>query len=344
MDILLHHHQEREAHTAQLAQEALQQQNEIDIEEEEVNPSLVSWVNLCDNDKRCNTFCGFTADEFLTLYQLVSDSIEENTGRGMKSKITKQDKLLMVLCYLKHYETLDKMKETFSISDSYLHHILQTTIDAITPILYDCYVNNLNDRIGKENEDENEKFSEAKFVMDITFQPIWKPTGTYNEVKQYFSGKHKACGLKSQCIHDRKGRVVHCISGVRGSVHDLTICRNNLEEVKRVIKKPAIDDEIEDERDLYWSVLVDAGYRGLQKSLNAIMPYKKKPNKRFTNRQKKFNKKLASQRVICERFYGRLKGKFRITSSKYRNSRDEYSKHFRLCVALTNYHIILHPL
>lgn len=38
----------------------------------------------------------------------------------------------MVLCYLKHYETLDKMKETFRISKAYLHTILPKTIEVIT--------------------------------------------------------------------------------------------------------------------------------------------------------------------------------------------------------------------
>src|SRR4051812_47013305 len=37
------------------------------------------------------------------------------------SRYTKQDKLVMVLCYVKHYETIDKMKETFNISKPQLH-------------------------------------------------------------------------------------------------------------------------------------------------------------------------------------------------------------------------------
>jgi DDE superfamily endonuclease len=74
------------------------------------------------------------------------------------------------------------------------------------------------------------------------------------------------------------------------------------------------------------------------------MPHKKKANEELSERQKKFNKKVATERVICERFYGRLKVKFRIMSSKYRNAREDYEKIFKLCVALTNYDIILHPI
>ncbi len=105
-----------------------------------------------------------------------------------------------------------------------------------------------------------------------------------------------------------------------------------------------MEDEDESDEDAYWSVLVDSGYQGLQRQVKAILPHKKKPNRPFTRQQQRFNQELASERVICERFYGRLKTKFRIMSSKYRNSREEYVTVFKLCVALTNFHVIFHPL
>jgi hypothetical protein len=102
-----------------------------------------------------------------------------------------------------------------------------------------------------------------------------------------------------------------------------------------------VDEEDEDNP---WFVLVDSGYQGLQRLVDTILPHKKQPNRAFTRQQQRHNQELASERVICERFYGRLKTKFRIMASKYRNSREEYQLIFMLCTALTNYHIILHPL
>jgi hypothetical protein len=67
----------------------------------------------------------------------------------MRSKISKQDKLIMVLCYLKNYETFDKIKDTFCISKSYIHTILDNVINSITPILYSYYVSNIYERIKK---------------------------------------------------------------------------------------------------------------------------------------------------------------------------------------------------
>lgn len=104
------------------------------------------------------------------------------------------------------------------------------------------------------------------------------------------------------------------------------------------------EEESESGEDTYGAVLVDSGYQGLQRVVKAILPHKKQPNRPLTRQQQRFNQELASERVICERFYGRLKTKFRIMSSKYRNSREEYQTIFQLSVALTNYHVILHPL
>ena len=89
----------------------------------------------------------------------------------------------MTLCYLKHYETLDKMKEMFRISKTHLHRILETTIAAITPLLYQQLVEDVEARLPEEYDD----FPRGRYVMDVTFQPIWTPLGTYEERKRYYS-------------------------------------------------------------------------------------------------------------------------------------------------------------
>lgn len=332
MEDLFDYYKEREQHTVDLATEVIEQQHQLDNLEEDENSSAVSWTNLSHNEERCKLLTGFTPAEFLTIYDIVSDSIQQNIGRGPRSKISKHDRLVIVFCCLKHYETIDKMKDAFSISKSHLHTILMSTIEAISPVLYKYYVEDYED-----DDDDNVLYPNAKYVIDVTFQSIWTPIGTYDEKKQFYSGKHKLYGLKSQCIHNRKGRVVHTVAGQKGSMHDLTICRENIDDLTTILKK-------DEEGDESWSVIADLAYKGLQDTVDVLLPHKKKPDKQLSRAQAKYNKQLGGERVICERYYGRLKTRYRIMSSKYRNSRDEYPTIFNLCVALTNYHIILHPL
>lgn len=226
-DAIFDRYREREEHTAVMAEAVIDDEMQIDEEEENHDPSQVCWHNLCDDDDRTKVITGFTCEQFLELYEIVAEELPVTTGRGLRTKISDHDKLLMTLCYLKHYETIDKMKETFRISKTHLLRVLDATIAIISPLLYQQFVVDVEPSMS----DEDDEFPTARYVMDVTFQSIWTPLGTYNERKRYFSGKHKQYGLKSQCLHDRTGRVVHVVSGVSGSVHDLTIARQTIDEV-----------------------------------------------------------------------------------------------------------------
>lgn len=107
---------------------------------------------------------------------------------------------------------------------------LDGTIKAITPVLYRRYVKRIYELIGPD--EEMAEFPDARYVMDVTLQEIWTPLGTYEERKRYFSGKHKAYGLKTQTLHNRRGFLVHCVPGIEGAVHDLTIGRQHMAEVR----------------------------------------------------------------------------------------------------------------
>src|SRR5437762_74285 len=130
MDEFLEHYQHLETFNVVSAERAISLQQQVDEEETTYDPSKVNWASLRTNDEACKIICGFTIEEFLNLYDIVEDVIPENTGRGRRSKISKKDKLVMVLCFLKYYETLDKMRLTFSISKPHLCKILNDTIDA----------------------------------------------------------------------------------------------------------------------------------------------------------------------------------------------------------------------
>lgn len=202
----------------------------MDEAEEALDPALLCWANINDNDEHCRVLTGFTCEEFLELLGHCEHAIPVTLGRGRRTQASNHDKFLMVLCYVKHYETQDKIGETFHVSKTQINRVLDETIKAITRLLYTRYVENTTALLPAEVADEGE-FGQAKFVMDATFQEIWTPLGNYDERKRFFSGKHKAYGMKTQCLHLRTGVLVACWSGIPGAVHDLTIARDNIEQV-----------------------------------------------------------------------------------------------------------------
>lgn len=85
----------------------------------------------------------------------------------------------------------------------------------------------------------------------------------------------------------------------------------------------------------------DKGYQGLQKlhSLSRI-PFKKKRNQSLNVEQKKFNRELATDRIIIEHIHRCLKI-FRILSSRYRNRRRRFGLRFNLIAGIYNYELPL---
>lgn len=330
-ETLFHYYQSRAEHTVKLAEEQIQQEQALDKEAENDSHRLC-WTSIQGDDKRCIILTGFSSQEFTELLLLCENDIPINIGRGKQSKFTQADKFLIVLCYLKHYETQAKLGENFSISKAQINRIIATAVPVISEILYFKYAISLD-----ADDAVYEEFIHSKFVMDVTIQKIWKPLGTFQERKQYYSGKHKLYGIKTLTLHQRMGLMVACWSGVPGAVHDSVIANENHASIKELI---VTDSMIEDEVQIF----ADKGFIGCETKLPVVIPYKKKPNKELTQKQGEYNKSLSIHRVICERWYGRLKSLFRIIASEYHNDRDEYEVFFRLCAALTNYHITQHPL
>jgi hypothetical protein len=67
--------------------------------------------------------------------------------------------------------------------------------------------------------------------------------------------------------------------------------------------------------------LGDRGYQGLQKlHANSQTPKKKPPRRELGKSDRRVNRELASQRIVCEHVIGKLKV-FRILMERYRNRR-----------------------
>jgi IS5 family transposase len=67
-----------------------------------------------------------------------------------------------------------------------------------------------------------------------------------------------------------------------------------------------------------WALLADKGYVGAQKYVRALIPKKALPRRPLSETDLQNNRRLNSARVVCENFYGRMKGLFSICSDRFR--------------------------
>ena len=211
----------------------------------------------------------------------------------------------------------------------------------------DC-AQNINMQELNQHDTRFSNYPCALYATDVTFQQANRPTGTIEEGKAYYSGKHKLYGLKVEVSVLPVGLAINCTRSYPGSYADIDIFRRNMDFHKKQVLKN--DSNIEDSGPLHdkypdqWAILVDKGYQGLQEVIRAIHPARQTANTRLSNSQIATNQSISSDRIIVENYFGRLTSLWEICSRKFRWSRSLYDDIFQLSLALTNYHIEKAPL
>lgn len=67
----------------------------------------------------------------------------------------------------------------------------------------------------------------ARYATDVTFQQSFRPRGSLQEGKRYFSANHKLYGFQVEVSVLPKGYAIGCIKHYQGSTSDLTIFQSN---------------------------------------------------------------------------------------------------------------------
>jgi len=340
--------QQRETHTRRLVVLSLEEEQEIiDKDDKYVDTApICSATAQMNSEENCKLLCGFTPGEFNGVFSVVQYVIPENVSRGKSHKYNRKDRLFITLVHLKHYENWGKLAVDTSMTTAGTQKMVKDTLVAIQPILVKKYIKRYTMTDAKQKGWISQEFKEALCLADVTFQETYKPKASFDEAKQWFSGKHHKYGVKSQTLHMLNGICCFYSTGIAGATHDLDCITEMIEQVKEVLHKTEEEVDQNDEEDITdeWAIIADLGYQGLQANVRCFLPHKRKKGQQLNQRQKEYNQRLASVRVRCENWFGRLKTLFRCMASKYRGDRATYGVYFGVCAALTNLHCYSHPL
>ena len=184
----------------------------------------------------------------------------------------------------------------------------------------------------------------------MKFQQSFRPSGTLEEVKKYFSGKHKLYGFKVEVSVLPNGLAISASVYYPGSVADIEIMRHMMVFHDDALKKTESEKAItaigrsSDRFPNSWAVLLDKGYTGIDTDVRAIIPKKKPRSGILSIPDRKEIEKISSDGVIVENYFGRQGELWPVVSNKFRWKEDSYDSIFRLTIALTNIHIKWHPL
>lgn len=75
----------------------------------------------------------------------------------------------------------------------------------------------------------------VSYIAEAIVQPINIHIGSFDDKKDFFSGKHNIYCYKSQVICEVRGLAVDIVSGIPGSVHGMKVFADNYKKFKERI-------------------------------------------------------------------------------------------------------------
>ena len=144
----------------------------------------------------------FNPAQFIGIWAGFESLILENYnfGRGRKCEHKPKDVLFMVLSVLKHGGTWDFLARMFGQKTSAFERMILRFIKMLSEAVYEHYVNNQTKRWSMKELHANghilKNYPMARYATDVTFQPSFRPSGSIEEGKRYYSRKHKLYGYK----------------------------------------------------------------------------------------------------------------------------------------------------
>ena len=298
----------------------------------------------------------FEPAEFEEIWLLVEEFISQNynVGRGKKSEVTGKDALFMLMTVLKYGGQWDMLARIFLMKGPTFERLITRFARLVSEQLYKIFVVDLTGPISmrtlRETNSTFREFPEALYAVDVTFQQSFRPSGSINEGKIFFSGKHKLYGLKVEVSVLPNGLAMSCSDHFPGSISDLEIIQRRQDWHKRRSRKKGDDNELTENGLFYniykkrWALLADEGHQGFGIFLRAILPERKPPRGVLSISEEAFIRRIARDRSIVENYFGRLCTLWTLLSAKWRWNHSIYDDFFKLGVALTNAHIKNFPL
>jgi hypothetical protein len=235
------------------------------------------------------------------------------------------DKLFLVLFYFKCYPTFDVLGLLFDLNRSNAHRNVQKLTQILEKMLDKKMV--LPKRKISTLDELFEIFPDVKdLFIDGTERPIQRPKDSEKQ-KENYSGKKKAHTRKNILITDKNRRIGYLSPPEVGKKHDYGM-------FKKLFPPGLFPKRI--------TLWLDLGFTGVEKDYpeaTVRMPRKKPKGKELTDEEKAQNKVISGFRVLVEHAIGGTK-RFRITSDKFRNKKDEFNDVAMLIpCGLWNYHL-----
>jgi len=106
---------------------------------------------------------------------------------------------MLLLTFFKHYPHFNDFANNYGYRQgSSAEKLIKRIIDTIWEPLYNEFVKPISKRSQHDTNTTFNLFPEVAMVVDVTFQPCYRPGGRFFEARHYWSGKHWQYGIKTE--------------------------------------------------------------------------------------------------------------------------------------------------
>lgn len=306
--------------------------------ERRISPKLtLERQMLRDDNKTIEVRTGLSREEFSYVLGLLQEEPQEiRRGRELMDL---DIRLVIFLQWLRVGETYASLAESFK-----LH---RTRVQAIITDLWTPLIKVLQDNLLPHRPHDYhpirtfDNYPHAMGALDATLIRVARPINN-QEAREYLSGKHRAYGIRLQVLVAPDGQCIHYGGTINGRRHDFI-----LYEQSRLVRDMLVMVSLNDGQQIPTrpAILADGGYAGITLDYpEAVIPRRRRPHSQLSDEDREYNRSLSHDRVVVERFFGRLKGYWGILKRPLRIDKINVDGLMRILVCLTNLKIRSQPL
>jgi len=310
--------------------------SEEDDYADEIEPFSFEAIVEKEGERATKSIFGFEVGEIREIGEVVGPCLKQ-LGRGRRG-LAAIDTLAIFLCWASSGLTLDKISTFLKLSRTRISRNIKKFIKRSGDMLISRFIPQTID--SERSVIKFTNFPAAIGAVDATVVPICRPQDHARQVF-FYDGKHHDHTFKFQLLVAPDGVALHRSKVVECKKHD-----------KRLFDESGIIDFITFELQVRratrlsrHAILADSGYTGITDSIpEAVVSLKNSPDRELTEDELAFNRSLASDRMIVENYFARMKTLFGIIAEDYRGDLFDLNELIQILVALTNFHISKHPL
>lgn len=275
----------------------------------------ITFAKLSKTPKTFVNLTGLNVNQFNQLLNAIEDEIVLYNQSKFK---TKADLILSYLMYLRTNTCYVFLGYLFNLDASNICRNFKKLDDKLSSVMNKA-MEKLKLKIKKDLSLTKDKILEL--IVDVTELEIQKPADKDKRRKAY-SGKKKRCSKKKEIIVTKDKMIVSISKAYDGSVHDITIRRNEKE----------IDDLIGSDK---YKLYCDKGYIGLDND-KALIPKKNYKTKRLDDLDARYNEDINRKRIKVEHVFKDMKV-FKYLRDTCKNFVEEtFNKRFIVIAGLVN--------